>query len=223
MKEFGQKFLNNPRVLKIGLGFLVLIALVDITLFFLSCQRFASISDEPQKVLLEIGNPTDDEVIVVLTGDSYRISEALGLLRERRSPLLIISGAGIGITLTDLVNQQGSATVDIHRTWKKIRVESRSSSTTENAIETIRILEEEQFKPGRMILVTSDYHMTRARRIFLDAKKKYEISGELIPYPVPSSFTAFTTQLISARQAAQRFTLEYIKTLLYKLHILPRP
>ncbi len=106
------------------------------------------------------------EGVVVLTGDHTRIPKAFELMRVRGSDWLIISGAGRGISLTELVNQQGDSAGSIHAVWSKIILESNSASTLENGLETARIVHEK--KPTSLILVTSDYHMPRAATIFRD-------------------------------------------------------
>lgn len=123
---------------------------------------------------------TGGEGIVVLTGDRGRIAKAFELLRKRNSDWLIISGAGRGITLTELVNQQGDSATSIHTTWERIVLESKSASTIENALESAGIIRSK--KPNRIFLVTSDYHMLRAAQIFRDVLPGQEI----IEYPVPS-------------------------------------
>jgi uncharacterized SAM-binding protein YcdF (DUF218 family) len=58
----------------------------------------------------------------------------------------------------------------------RIVVENRSTSTRENALFTAQLL---RGKPGRMVLLTSDYHMYRAWRAFRKA------GLEVQPRPVP--------------------------------------
>ena len=124
--------------------------------------------------------PAAREMIVVLTGDRTRIPKAFELLRGRDCDLLLISGAGRGITLTELINQQGDSATSIHMIWEKILLESRSSSTIENALESAAIIREQ--RPQRVFLVTSDYHMLRATRIFKDVLP----DQQFVEYPVTS-------------------------------------
>ncbi len=154
-----------------------------------------------------------NEAIVVLTGDRYRIPKAIDLLRIRQSPLLIISGAGKGATLTDLVNQQGGAAANIHETWKKIVVESNSVSTIENARESGKILKPKGIH--RIILVTSEYHMRRASEIF----HRVLPSMEIIDYPIASDVSKISTE-ISERTftGVLFFWIEFWKTILYRFY-----
>lgn len=148
--------------------------------------------------------PTAGEVIVVLTGDMGRIPRALDLLRSRPESRLVISGAGRGVNLRELVNQQGASMADLGQIWDRITVESNASSTVENALFTLREMSE---KPARILLVTSDYHMGRALAIFTRAFP----GTEILPYAV------------SSQPAGSRFSYfwktgaEYWKTVAYRL------
>jgi uncharacterized SAM-binding protein YcdF (DUF218 family) len=163
-----------------------------------------------------------DEAIVVLTGDHGRIPKALEVLRSRGSPLLIISGTRKGTTLTDLVNQQGDSTINIHENWNKIVLESRSGSTLENAEESANILE--KYHVDRVILVTSEYHMYRAAVIFRMVAPGYDY----IEYAVPSEVSDFgfapTSHDLSA---AWKLWIEYWKWFLFRLagahSVVPHP
>jgi uncharacterized SAM-binding protein YcdF (DUF218 family) len=57
-----------------------------------------------------------------------------------------------------------------------IRTETASESTRENALRLAPLLERD---PGRPVLLTSDYHMWRARRVFQRA------GIQVLPLPVP--------------------------------------
>jgi len=188
--------------------------LYDISQFAYRCFYYARqvgqisprISDEVSEV----------EAIVVLTGDRNRIPRALELLRVRKSPLLIISGVTKGVSLKALVNQQGDATVKIHEIWDRIILESNSSSTIENAIETSRLLLEHGTK--KVILMTSDYHMERARKIF----EEIIPSVEYFTMPVSSDFTELLAPngFTLAPQGVWKFFVEYWKHALYSTHLL---
>ena len=152
----------------------------------------------------------NSEAIVVLTGDRRRIPKALELLRLRPSPLLIISGAGT-MSLKEVVNQQGDSAVNIHEVWKKIRLESLSSSTIENAHETERLLRPLNVK--RIVLVTSEYHMVRALEIFQKALPQYEYAD----YPVHSDVSHLLEMKFSGKafNGLWYLNFEYVKYLLY--------
>lgn len=153
------------------------------------------------------------EVIVVLTGDRRRIPKALELLRLRPTPVLVISGAGT-LSLKEVVNQQGDSAVNIHEIWKKIRLESISSSTIENAQETGKILR--PLAPKQVVLVTSEYHMVRALEIFKKVLPEYEYYD----YPVHSDVSHLLNFQFSTRSlnGLWYLSVEYIKYLLYSFY-----
>jgi uncharacterized SAM-binding protein YcdF (DUF218 family) len=94
--------------------------------------------------------------IVVLTGDSARISEAIELLANRRGRRLLISGANRGTTAAEI----SRLNPDFAR-WIRCCVDfDRSLNTLGNAIETRRWAEKHRFRS--LTVVTSDYHMPRA-------------------------------------------------------------
>src|SRR5262245_15274613 len=94
--------------------------------------------------------------IVVLTGDSSRISEAIELLAGRRGQRLLISGANRGTTVTEI----SRLNPDFKR-WIQCCVDfDRSLNTLGNAVETRRWTERRRFRS--LTVVTSDYHMPRA-------------------------------------------------------------
>lgn len=57
-----------------------------------------------------------------------------------------------------------------------IRLETRAGSTRENALFTEQLLDS---LPGQKVLLTSDYHMFRARRVFA------KVGLEVLPQPIP--------------------------------------
>jgi uncharacterized SAM-binding protein YcdF (DUF218 family) len=94
--------------------------------------------------------------IVVLTGDSARISEAIELLAYRRGQRLLISGANRGTTAAEISRLNPDFT-----RWIQCCVDfDRSLNTLGNAIETRRWAERCRFRS--LTVVTSDYHMQRA-------------------------------------------------------------
>jgi uncharacterized SAM-binding protein YcdF (DUF218 family) len=94
--------------------------------------------------------------IVVLTGDSARISEAIELLANRRGKRLLISGANRGTTAAEISRLNPDFT-----RWIQCCVDfDRSLNTLGNAIETRRWTERRRFRS--LTVVTSDYHMPRA-------------------------------------------------------------
>ncbi|MBY0370017.1 YdcF family protein [bacterium] len=154
----------------------------------------------------QVSDPSEPgEVIVVLTGDAGRIPRALELLRARPQSRLLISGAGKGANLTELLNQQGNSMVDLGQVWNRISVESSSASTVENAYFSGK--EWNDSPPSRIILVTSDYHMGRSLAIFQKAFPGMPIFPYAVSSPVPASSAGFLWKLGS----------EYWKSTAYRL------
>jgi uncharacterized SAM-binding protein YcdF (DUF218 family) len=184
----------------------------QMALFAQTCQIYAERADQAVANLPKEVSP--HEAIVVLTGDRKRIPRAFALLRTRQSPVLLISGAGKGTTLTDLVNQQGSAANMVHEVWNKILVESKSSSTVENARETGKILIPRGVTD--IILITSEYHMPRASAIFHQVLPQMKI----IEYPVTSDVTKIEWFDFSTRalRGVWFFWNEFWKSVLYRVY-----
>ena len=122
-------------------------------------RALSGIWDEPRgEVLIVLGGGTIDST--TLAPNSYWRSVygdrtwRGGAFRE-----VLVSGKGVAPLMRDfLVCHQIPAAA--------IRIEERSISTHENALEAARVL---AGVPGRKVLVTSDYHMFRARRAFAKA------------------------------------------------------
>jgi len=101
------------------------------------------------------------EAAVVLTGGSGRIEHAIEVLRDHKARRLLVSGADPSVTKADLARRvEGSrrllaCCVDLG---------SESVDTRSNAEEAGRWLARHKFKSVR--LITSDWHMRRARYEF---------------------------------------------------------
>lgn len=113
------------------------------------------------------------DVLVVLAGDDpvtdggpigyssyWRALYATRAYSERRFSTIIVSGGdGSARSIADYMTSQGvPPTV--------IRIEDRSTSTHENAVYTAAILQNHQ---GSVALLSSDFHMRRARAAFSKA------------------------------------------------------
>ncbi len=112
-----------------------------------------------------LGRPAEAEVtadaIVVLTGGGRRIEHAVDLLAKGEAKRLLISGADPSVTKADMAARLGGK----RRLLKCcIDLGSESVDTRSNAEEAKRWLERRDYKS--IILVTSDWHMRRARYEF---------------------------------------------------------
>jgi uncharacterized SAM-binding protein YcdF (DUF218 family) len=138
--------------------------------------------------------------IVVLTGDSSRISEAIELLADRRGQRLLISGANRGTTAAEISRLNPDFT-----RWIQCCVDfDRSLNTLGNAIETRRWTERRRFRS--LTVVTSDYHMPRAM-----AEITHQLPNtRLVAFPVMSE--RLRTEHWWASGPAMRLLLtEYVK------------
>ena len=99
--------------------------------------------------------------IVVITGGSGRIEHAVDVLDEGKGKRLLVAGADPSVTKADLVRRLGGK----QRLFNCcVDLGSESVDTRSNAEETRRWLERKRFKSVR--LITSDWHMRRARYEF---------------------------------------------------------
>lgn len=203
-----QRRLNKRTALFGLLALFLTVTAVDVVTFAGRALHYSRLASEGG---IALPPSTQNEAIVVLTGDERRIPKAIELLRLRGSPLLVISGTGKGTTLTDLVNMQGDAVLNAHEVWERIVLEPRSSSTLENALESGKILAERGVK--RVILMTSDYHLWRAQHAFKKNLPQYEY----ILYPVASVLAELSLASLDAwADSWGRLFGEYVKWVFYR-------
>lgn len=144
-------------------------------------------------------DPDRPYTFVVLTGDRVRIPEALSLLKAFPRSQLLISGLSKKTSLTEIADLSPEEYRSDTELWKRVVVESESTSTIQNAQETQKYLRAHEIH--EIVLVTSDYHLTRALAIF----DKW-VSAEVIPYAVSSDWPA-------------RALLEYWKWVAYRFNV----
>jgi uncharacterized SAM-binding protein YcdF (DUF218 family) len=147
--------------------------------------------------------------IVVLTGGTSRVNDALELLTSGRGKRLLITGVNPGTTTSDIARQ----TVDFDRALRCcVDLDYSAQNTLGNAVETRRWALEHDFHS--LIVVTSSYHMPRAL-----AELAHQLpDAALIPYPVVSDrlrvepwwSTGATTRLVLS---------EYLKYLFAKMRM----
>ncbi len=139
---------------------------------------------------------TSIDSIVVLTGDKFRISKGMETLSNGTGKKLLLSGVNKNIKLTNIKNEFPK--------YKKffdccVDIESISSNTFENSRETFLWLEKNKY--NSVLIVSSDYHMPRAKLEF-----ERFLSTENIYYqPVISNIGVNTVGKI------KKLFLEYIK------------
>ena len=167
--DTGRERARPPSLLLRGLVWLCMVVCVVALAFTVGFLWFTS-RVPPSEITLT--GTTDG--IVVLTGDSARISEAIELLANRRGKRLLISGAGTTAAEISRLNP------DFTR-WIQCCVDfDRALNTLGNAIETRRWAERRRFRS--LTVVTSDYHMPRAM-----AEITHQLPNtRLVAYPVIS-------------------------------------
>jgi uncharacterized SAM-binding protein YcdF (DUF218 family) len=147
--------------------------------------------------------------IVVLTGGTARVSDALELLASGHGKRLLITGVNPGTTTNDIARQ----TVEYGNMLRCcVDLDYSALNTLGNAVQTRRWALEHGFTS--LIVVTSSYHMPRAL-----AELAHQLpDAKLIPYPVvtdklraePWWSNSETTRLVVS---------EYLKYLFAKLRM----
>jgi uncharacterized SAM-binding protein YcdF (DUF218 family) len=134
----------------------------------------------------EWNDPTGD-VLIVLGGSSgddgmlawsslLRAQYAIRACRSADFHVVLISGgpaaSPVSQSMADYLRSHGVPAA-------RLIAETNSSSTRENALQCRRILSSSPQLSGRLVLLTSDYHMFRAHRVFAKA------GIDVLPRPIP--------------------------------------
>lgn len=146
------------------LGFLCLVWILGCAAFLIS-----SVMQAPPHSLRNI------QAIVVLTGGEGRIEAGLDLLRQGVAHDLLISGVHPDSS-KPMIFEENNFSLD--KTPCCITLGRMARSTVDNAQETKSWLQEKGFT--RIVLVTSNYHMHRARMEFAFAMPGVDVT----PYTV---------------------------------------
>lgn len=126
------------------------------------------------------------DAAVVLTGGRGRLEHAVDVLRQGKAKRLLVSGADPSVTKTDIARRLGGSDALIECC---LDLGSESVDTRSNAEETSRWLAKHRFHSLR--LITSDWHMRRARYEFEKALgSKYELQTDAVQSE-PSFVTLF--------------------------------
>src|SRR5580692_11957614 len=125
----------------------------------------------------EVALDRNADGIVVLTGGTSRVTDALELLASGHGKRLLITGVNPGTTTADIARQ----TVDYGRLLNCcVDLDYSALNTLGNAVQARRWALDHDFKS--LIVVTSAYHMPRAL-----AELAHQLpDAALIPFPVVS-------------------------------------
>ena len=131
------------------LAFLLLLYTIGFVLFAFTLGKPAS------------GNAPAADAVVALTGGAGRIEHGVEVLAQHKAKRLLVAGADPAVTKADLARRLGG-----RRGLVRCCVDlgSESVDTRSNAEEAQRWLEKHHFRSLR--LITSDWHMRRARYEF---------------------------------------------------------
>ena len=103
----------------------------------------------------------DTDGIVVITGGSGRIEHGVAMLGAGKAKRLLVAGTDPSVTKRDIIHRLGGKARLVQCC---VDLGSESVDTRSNAEETRRWLERKHFRSVR--LITSDWHMRRARYEF---------------------------------------------------------
>jgi uncharacterized SAM-binding protein YcdF (DUF218 family) len=141
-------------------------------------QKVAGPMDDPTgEVLIVLGGSALEDGII---GESSYWRSAYAVRAYRKTPFtkVIVSGGGryhVSAAMRDFLVAEGIP-------QERVILEDRSTSTRENAVDTKELLAGMMPSgPGRLVLLTSDYHMFRARRAFRKA------GLDVAPRPFPDA------------------------------------
>lgn len=160
-----------------------------------------------------LGRPPDafehTRAIVSLAGGPGRLGRGLDLLDAGKADVLLLSGTGKGARLEDIFPGR-----DLSRfaSGNVILLESRSTSTYENAIEAWAVLAA-RGEVREIVLLTSNYHMLRSEFVF---RKVFPADVVIRIHPVEAENVA-PGQWWKDDKARRIVFNEYLKYLWYRV------
>jgi uncharacterized SAM-binding protein YcdF (DUF218 family) len=184
------------------LAFIGFITLLVITTPVVSwwARAYAGPMEQPKGDVLILLSAAADDQGVISFSSYWRARNALWAWQGGGFKKIVISGDG-GTGILDFLIAEGVPREAILPEW-------RSTSTRTNGIETARLI---QGLPGRKVLLTSDFHMYRAIRVF--RKLGIEVA------PMPASDVIRSTEHWNGRLPAfQTMAVESVKIVYYRLH-----
>jgi len=138
-------------------------------------------------LLPDVGDPAavpEVDVIAVLTGGQGRLREALTFLNQNKGHHLFVSGTDPRSQLLDILKANNFESLS-EELRSRILLGDASRNTVENALEVRKVVED--LKARSVLLVTSTYHMRRAR-VLIENELAKDPAREvrIFSYPVES-------------------------------------
>jgi uncharacterized SAM-binding protein YcdF (DUF218 family) len=147
--------------------------------------------ERPKGDILILLSAADDDRGGVSFSSYWRAREAIFAWQTGGFKTIVVTGGG-GPGILNYLIVEGIPREAIVAEW-------RSSSTRQSGIETARLI---QAMPGKKVLLTSDFHMYRALRVF--RKLGIEVTPMAVPDVLHSTehwngrFSAFETMLVES-------------------------
>jgi uncharacterized SAM-binding protein YcdF (DUF218 family) len=155
--------------------------------------------ERPEGDTLILLSAANDDLGTISYSSYWRARFAVIAWQSGSFKRIVISG-GAGPGISNFLAANGIPRTVMSAEWK-------STSTRENAIETSRLL---NGMPGRKVLLTSDFHMFRAIRVFR------KLGIDVTPMPVPDAIQS-EGNAFARFSAFQNMVIESVKIVYYEL------
>jgi uncharacterized SAM-binding protein YcdF (DUF218 family) len=148
--------------------FIFIGGLLTLTCFLAGLQHFAL---NLPKISSTVGPTTDG--IVVITGGQQRLADGIHLLQIGAGKALLVSGVGPGVSKSILADELGLDAPVMKLLDCCVTLEFAASDTRGNALAASQWAAKNKFQSLR--LVTSNYHMPRAKHVFTSKMPDIEL------------------------------------------------
>ena len=148
--------------------FIFIGGLLTLTCFLAGLQHFAL---NLPKISSTVGPTTDG--IVVITGGQQRLADGIRLLQIGAGKALLVSGVGPGVNKSILADELGLDAPVMTLLDCCVTLEFAASDTRGNALAASQWAAKNKFQSLR--LVTSNYHMPRAKHVFTSKMPDIEL------------------------------------------------